>query len=89
MDFDGVPRMVDIDGDLWCKFCNKHKTYQAYVNDSWKSTLETCTNPECAHNGGPINKWQEHIDNKLICPECEWKMRKGKCVNKLCEVYIE
>ena len=89
MDRDGVPRMVDIDGDLWCKFCNQHKTYQGYANGTWVSAAEMCTNPECVHNGGPVNKWQEHIDNKVICPECEWKMQKGKCVNKLCEVYIE
>ena len=88
LDRDGVPRMLDIDGHLFCKFCGNHKTYQAYANGSWKSTLETCTNPECSQNGGPINKWQEYIDNKVICPECEWKMQKGKCVNKLCEVYV-
>ena len=88
LDAKGVPRMVDIDGELWCKFCNCHKTYQAYSDGSWVSPAEMCTNPECIQNGGPVNEWQKHIDNKLICPECEWHMQKGRCVNKLCEVYI-
>jgi len=89
LDAKGVPRMVDIDGELFCKFCSQHRTYQAYADGSWVSPAESCTNPECVKNGGPVNIWQQHIDNKLICPECEWKMQKGKCVNKLCEVYIE
>ena len=88
LDMKGVPRMVDIDGELWCKFCSCHKTYQAYSDGSWVSSAEICTNPECVQNGGPVNEWQKHIDNKLICPECEWHMQKGRCVNKLCEVYI-
>ena len=88
LDAKGVPRLVEIDGEKWCKFCNCHQTYQAYANGSWVSPVESCTNPECVKNGGTIDEWQKHIDNKVICPECEWHMQKGKCVNKLCEVYI-
>ena len=88
LDAKGVPRLLEVDGEKWCKFCNSHQTYQAYANGAWVSPYESCTNPECVKNGGIIDEWQKHIDNKVICPECEWHMQKGKCVNKLCEVYI-
>ena len=47
MDYDGVPRMVDIDGHTFCKDCSARKTYQAYADYSWRSTSERCTHPEC------------------------------------------
>ena len=56
LDRDGVPRMLDIDGHTYCGHCSSHKTYQAYADGSWASTLETCTNPECIMNGGPIGE---------------------------------
>jgi len=49
---DGVPRMVDIDGLKYCGHCNSKQTYQGYADYSWRSTAETCTNPECIMNGG-------------------------------------
>ena len=52
MDMDGVPRMVDIDGHKYCGHCNSKQTYQGYADYSWRSTAETCTNPDCIMNGG-------------------------------------
>ena len=52
LDTKGVPRIVDIDGETYCSHCSEHKTYQAYANYSWRSSAETCTNPECVMNGG-------------------------------------
>ena len=52
LDCKGVPRMVDIDGHKNCGHCNKKQTYQAYADYSWRSTAESCTNPDCIMNGG-------------------------------------
>ena len=52
MDCDGVPRMVDIDGFKYCGHCKCKQTYQGYADYSWRSSAETCTNPECIMNGG-------------------------------------
>jgi len=56
MDTEGVPRMVDIDGQDYCGHCGNHQTYQGYADYSWRSTAERCTNPECIMNGGPIGE---------------------------------
>ena len=53
LDTKGVPRILDIDGETYCSHCSEHKTYQGYADYSWRSSLETCTNPECVMNGGP------------------------------------
>ena len=52
MDMDGVPRMVDIEGHKFCGHCHVKQTYQGYADYSWRSTAETCTNPDCIMNGG-------------------------------------
>ena len=52
LDMKGVPRILDIDSHTHCSHCGKLKTYQGYADYSWRSTLSTCTNPECIMNGG-------------------------------------
>ena len=56
LDMEGHPRILDVDGFKYCGHCSEHQTYQRYADDSWNSTLETCTNPECIMNGGPIGE---------------------------------
>lgn len=56
MDIDGVPRLVDIDGFKYCGHCNSKQTYQGYADHSWRSTAETCTNPECIMNNADIGE---------------------------------
>ena len=56
MDMDGVPRMVDIDGFKYCGHCKSKQTYQGYADYSWRSTAETCTNPECIMNNKEIGQ---------------------------------
>ena len=68
---EGAPRVLQIDGDKWCKYCNTHQTFAAYADGSWVSPVEACTNPECVKNGGPVDQWQQHIDNGVICGVCD------------------
>jgi len=84
LDATGHPRMLNVDGNTFCKHCRKAKTYFAMADSSWVSPEESCTNPECVLNGGEIDIWTQYITDKVICGECARKMIDKKCVNEKC-----